>query len=215
MFPPRSMPTSWLTESSTQPSCSSSKTPSGSSLLITKASSTCLVGPSHAIFNLPLVSCTFCDGCCRFVAQTEKYFDMKKTQCKEGLDIYKKFLTRMTRISEFLKVAEVCCVVFSPLSLRPCSTTGGSNGFISRLNSRWASIEETSRTFRRWAQLKSKLFFTASSSYLFLISLYLFVRQKIVPWMFFEITQAACCACLPQQVVSCFFLFFCSPSFPQ
>jgi hypothetical protein len=38
---------------------------------------------------------------------TEKYFDMKKTQCKEGLDIYKKFLTRMTRISEFLKVAEV------------------------------------------------------------------------------------------------------------
>lgn len=33
---------------------------------------------------------------------------MKKTQCKEGLDIYKKFLTRMTRISEFLKVAEVC-----------------------------------------------------------------------------------------------------------
>ncbi|XP_046716593.1 phosphatidylinositol binding clathrin assembly protein a isoform X6 [Silurus meridionalis] len=36
----------------------------------------------------------------------EKYFDMKKPQCKEGLDIYKKFLTRMTRISEFLKVAE-------------------------------------------------------------------------------------------------------------
>ncbi|CAL8334862.1 unnamed protein product [Boreogadus saida] len=36
----------------------------------------------------------------------EKYFDMKKIQCKEGLDIYKKFLTRMTRISEFLKVAE-------------------------------------------------------------------------------------------------------------
>uniref|UniRef100_A0A4W5K1P4 Phosphatidylinositol-binding clathrin assembly protein n=1 Tax=Hucho hucho TaxID=62062 RepID=A0A4W5K1P4_9TELE len=35
----------------------------------------------------------------------EKYFDMKKTQCKEGLDIYKKFLTRMTRISDFLKVA--------------------------------------------------------------------------------------------------------------
>ncbi|XP_024921244.1 phosphatidylinositol binding clathrin assembly protein a isoform X14 [Cynoglossus semilaevis] len=36
----------------------------------------------------------------------EKYFDMKKLQCKDGLDIYKKFLTRMTRISEFLKVAE-------------------------------------------------------------------------------------------------------------
>uniref|UniRef100_A0A8C6X7C3 Phosphatidylinositol binding clathrin assembly protein n=1 Tax=Naja naja TaxID=35670 RepID=A0A8C6X7C3_NAJNA len=37
----------------------------------------------------------------------EKYFDMKKNQCKEALDIYKKFLTRMARISEFLKVAEV------------------------------------------------------------------------------------------------------------
>ncbi|XP_025945273.1 phosphatidylinositol-binding clathrin assembly protein-like isoform X3 [Apteryx rowi] len=36
----------------------------------------------------------------------EKYFDMKKNQCKEGLDIYKKFLARMTRLSEFLKVAE-------------------------------------------------------------------------------------------------------------
>ncbi|XP_026562593.1 phosphatidylinositol-binding clathrin assembly protein isoform X4 [Pseudonaja textilis] len=36
----------------------------------------------------------------------EKYFDMKKNQCKEALDIYKKFLTRMARISEFLKVAE-------------------------------------------------------------------------------------------------------------
>lgn len=42
-----------------------------------------------------------------FLLFPEKYFDMKKNQCKEGLDIYKKFLTRMTRISEFLKVAEV------------------------------------------------------------------------------------------------------------
>ncbi|XP_059501311.1 clathrin coat assembly protein AP180 isoform X3 [Stegostoma tigrinum] len=36
----------------------------------------------------------------------EKYFEMKKGQCKEALEIYKKFLTRMTRVSEFLKVAE-------------------------------------------------------------------------------------------------------------
>uniref|UniRef100_A0A674CLJ5 Phosphatidylinositol-binding clathrin assembly protein n=1 Tax=Salmo trutta TaxID=8032 RepID=A0A674CLJ5_SALTR len=47
----------------------------------------------------------------------EKYFDMKKTQCKEGLDIYKKFLTRMTRISEFLKVAEVISSLPAPSSL--------------------------------------------------------------------------------------------------
>lgn len=43
----------------------------------------------------------------------EKYFDMKKIQCKEGLDIYKKFLTRMTRISEFLKVAEVATELYA------------------------------------------------------------------------------------------------------
>ncbi|XP_014062880.1 phosphatidylinositol-binding clathrin assembly protein isoform X1 [Salmo salar] len=36
----------------------------------------------------------------------EKYFDMKKGQCKDALDIYKKFLYRMTKLSEFLKVAE-------------------------------------------------------------------------------------------------------------
>lgn len=32
---------------------------------------------------------------------------MKKGQCKDALEIYKRFLTRMTRVSEFLKVAEV------------------------------------------------------------------------------------------------------------
>ncbi|XP_036370496.1 phosphatidylinositol-binding clathrin assembly protein LAP isoform X8 [Octopus sinensis] len=36
----------------------------------------------------------------------EKYFDMNKKQCKEALDIYKKFLVRMDKVSEFLKVAE-------------------------------------------------------------------------------------------------------------
>ncbi|CAG9853872.1 unnamed protein product [Phyllotreta striolata] len=36
----------------------------------------------------------------------EKFFDMNKKQCKEALDIYKKFLIRMDRVSEFLKVAE-------------------------------------------------------------------------------------------------------------
>ncbi|KPP65356.1 phosphatidylinositol-binding clathrin assembly protein-like [Scleropages formosus] len=36
----------------------------------------------------------------------EKYFDMKKNQCKDALDIYKRFLLRMTKLSEFLKVAE-------------------------------------------------------------------------------------------------------------
>lgn len=42
-----------------------------------------------------------------FFVSTEKYFDMNKKQCKDGLDIYKRFLVRMEKVSEFLKVAEV------------------------------------------------------------------------------------------------------------
>lgn len=38
----------------------------------------------------------------------EKYFDMNKKQCKDALDLYKRFLVRMDRVGEFLKVAEVC-----------------------------------------------------------------------------------------------------------
>jgi len=38
----------------------------------------------------------------------EKYFDMNKKQCRDALDLYKKFLIRMDRVAEFLKVAEVC-----------------------------------------------------------------------------------------------------------
>ena len=37
----------------------------------------------------------------------EKYFDMNKKNAKEALDSYKKFLIRMDRVAEFLKVAEV------------------------------------------------------------------------------------------------------------
>ena len=36
----------------------------------------------------------------------EKFFDMNKKQCREALEIYKKFLIRMDRVAEFLKVAE-------------------------------------------------------------------------------------------------------------
>ncbi|XP_023245794.1 phosphatidylinositol-binding clathrin assembly protein isoform X2 [Copidosoma floridanum] len=36
----------------------------------------------------------------------EKYFDMNKKQCREALDLYKKFLVRMDKVGEFLKVAE-------------------------------------------------------------------------------------------------------------
>lgn len=56
--------------------------------------------PPHLCFSQPA------DGLLWSVS-TEKYFDMKKNQCKDALDIYKKFLYRMTKLSEFLKVAEV------------------------------------------------------------------------------------------------------------
>lgn len=36
----------------------------------------------------------------------EKYFEMNKKQCKDALDFYKRFLVRMDRVAEFLKVAE-------------------------------------------------------------------------------------------------------------
>ena len=37
----------------------------------------------------------------------EKYFDMNKKNARDALDSYKKFLIRMDRVAEFLKVAEV------------------------------------------------------------------------------------------------------------
>ncbi|XP_056283937.1 clathrin coat assembly protein AP180 [Pseudoliparis swirei] len=36
----------------------------------------------------------------------EKYFKMKKSDCKEALEIYKRFLTRVAKIGEFMKLAE-------------------------------------------------------------------------------------------------------------
>ena len=41
-----------------------------------------------------------------FVA-AEKFFDMSQQQCKDALEIYKKFIARMERVRAFLRVAEV------------------------------------------------------------------------------------------------------------
>ena len=48
---------------------------------------------------------TFLDSLFRFYL-SEQYFEMKKPECKASLDIYKKFVNRMERVSAFLKVAE-------------------------------------------------------------------------------------------------------------
>ncbi|XP_062309695.1 phosphatidylinositol-binding clathrin assembly protein-like isoform X1 [Osmerus eperlanus] len=54
----------------------------------------------------------------------EKYFDMKKQQCKEALDIYKTFLSRMTKLSEFLKVAEAPSSLLEALEQHLASLEG-------------------------------------------------------------------------------------------
>lgn len=46
---------------------------------------------------------------------------MKKGQCKDALEIYKRFLTRMTRVSEFLKIAEVNNVFYMFALIIKCS----------------------------------------------------------------------------------------------
>lgn len=56
----------------------------------------------HPFSKAPLMTSLF-----NFWAIAEKFFQMKKGQCKDALEIYKRFLTRMTRITEFLKIAEV------------------------------------------------------------------------------------------------------------
>lgn len=65
-------------------------------------------GIIHAAFML-----LFKDSLRLFAAYNEgilnllgRYFDMKKNQCKESLDIYIKFLGRTTKLAQFLKVAE-------------------------------------------------------------------------------------------------------------
>lgn len=47
----------------------------------------------------------------------EKYFDMNKKQARDALDLYKKFLVRMDRVGEFLKVAEVSFLLISDQEL--------------------------------------------------------------------------------------------------
>ncbi|XP_054610480.1 phosphatidylinositol-binding clathrin assembly protein-like isoform X1 [Dunckerocampus dactyliophorus] len=54
----------------------------------------------------------------------EKYFDMKKQQCKEALEIYMAFLNRMTKLSEFLKVAEAPSSLLEALEQHLASLEG-------------------------------------------------------------------------------------------
>ena len=41
------------------------------------------------------------------IISVAKFFEMNRKQCKEALDLYKKFVTRMEGVEKFFKVAEV------------------------------------------------------------------------------------------------------------
>lgn len=43
----------------------------------------------------------------QFSYVSEKYFTMNKKQCREALDMYKKFIDRTDKVSQYFKVAEV------------------------------------------------------------------------------------------------------------
>ncbi|XP_077002124.1 uncharacterized protein LOC143671064 [Tamandua tetradactyla] len=68
----------------------------------------------------------------------DKYFDMRKNQCKESLDIYIKFLGRMTKLAEFLKVAEQVGIDQSDIPY----LTQAPHGLLEALKQHLASLEE-------------------------------------------------------------------------
>ena len=61
--------------------------------------------PSGVVLVLPPV--VLHAYCVVLALVSEKYFDMSKKNCREGFGVYKKFLVRMDKVAEFLKVAEV------------------------------------------------------------------------------------------------------------
>uniref|UniRef100_A0A6I8NYW4 ENTH domain-containing protein n=1 Tax=Ornithorhynchus anatinus TaxID=9258 RepID=A0A6I8NYW4_ORNAN len=85
----------------------------------------------------------------------EKYFDMKKNQCREGLDIYKKFLARMTKLSEFLKVAEAPSSLLEALEQHLASLEGKKTKEVSAasrastLSSAVSTLANTGMSFSR------------------------------------------------------------------
>ena len=70
----------------------------------------CVYACVHVCMQISLqgIKLKICYGVCCL----EKYFEMNKKNCREALDVYKKFLARMDRVCGFLKVAEVCDIYF-------------------------------------------------------------------------------------------------------
>ncbi|XP_056604379.1 phosphatidylinositol-binding clathrin assembly protein isoform X2 [Triplophysa dalaica] len=93
----------------------------------------------------------------------EKYFDMKKNQCKDALDIYKKFLYRMTKLSEFLKVAEAPSSLLEALEQHLASLEGKKTKELSAdnrantLSSAVSSLSNTGMSFSRMDEKEKQL----------------------------------------------------------
>ncbi|XP_077355795.1 phosphatidylinositol-binding clathrin assembly protein isoform X5 [Festucalex cinctus] len=93
----------------------------------------------------------------------EKYFDMKKNQCKDALDIYKKFLYRMTKLSEFLKVAEAPSSLLEALEQHLASLEGkktkelNADARASTLSSAVSCLASTDMSFARMDEKEKQL----------------------------------------------------------
>ncbi|XP_049597960.1 phosphatidylinositol-binding clathrin assembly protein isoform X4 [Syngnathus scovelli] len=79
----------------------------------------------------------------------EKYFDMKKNQCKEALELYKTFLNRMTKLSEFLKVAEAPNSLLEALEQHLASLEGRKLKDLSTASSTVSSLSSTGISLSR------------------------------------------------------------------
>lgn len=90
----------------------------------------------------------------------EKYFDMNKKQCRDALDLYKKFLIRMDRVGEFLKVAENIGIDKGDIP----DLTKAPNSLLDALEGHLASLEGNTPTQAATNQKNVKSGVTALSS---------------------------------------------------
>lgn len=56
--------------------------------------------------SLYYVLVAVCDISCLEMI-TEKFYELKKQQARDGITLYRKFVVKMDRINEFMKVAQV------------------------------------------------------------------------------------------------------------
>nr|KAF6435885.1 hypothetical protein HJG63_012598 [Rousettus aegyptiacus] len=93
----------------------------------------------HAAFRLLFKDClrlfaAYNEGILNLL---DKYFHMKKSQCRESLDIYLKFLNRTSRLARFLRVAEEVGIQQNGIPY----LSQAPNGFVEALKQHLVSLE--------------------------------------------------------------------------